>query len=126
MTSESFIAALNRFVSLRAGSVAHMYSDNGRNFVGAARMLSEAYELWNNMDVIRHLSINSIEWHFNVPIAPHHGGLWEAAVKSTKHHLRRIGGAHRFTYEELATLLSKISACLNSRPLIPMSDDPTD
>lgn len=47
-------------------------------------------------------------------------------MKSTKYHIKRIGGAHTFTYEEMATLLAKISSCLNSRPLMPMSDDPTD
>ncbi|XP_033234152.1 uncharacterized protein [Drosophila pseudoobscura] len=32
----------------------------------------------------------------------------------------------RYTFEELSTLLAKIEACLNSRPLSPMSDDPTE
>lgn len=117
LTSEAFIAALNRFISLRAGSIEHMYSDNGTNFVGSKRIMSQAYELWNDRDVARHLSLNSIQLHFIVP---------SAAVKATKFHLRRIGGAHTFTYEELTTLLTKISACLNSRPLVPLSDDPTD
>ncbi|XP_041448462.1 uncharacterized protein LOC121404014 [Drosophila obscura] len=31
-----------------------------------------------------------------------------------------------YTFEELSTLLSKIEACLNSRPLSPMSEDPTE
>lgn len=37
-----------------------------------------------------------------------------------------MSGAHLFTYEELATLLSKISAVINSRPLWPASSDSTD
>lgn len=126
MTSSAFIAALSRFVNLRAGRVRHMYSDNGTNFVGANRELKEAAEVWQQHEVMRHLENCSIQWHFNVPHAPHHGGLWEAAVKSTKHHLKRECGAYSYTFEELATLLSKIAACLNSRPLTPMSSDPTD
>ena len=47
-------------------------------------------------------------------------------MKSVKHHLWRVLGEHRLTYEELATLLAEIEACLNSRPLIPLSDDPED
>lgn len=56
----------------------------------------------------------------------HFGGLWEAGVKSTKHHLRRILGDQTPTYEELTTLLCQIEACLNSRPLCPASEDPSD
>lgn len=126
MDADSFIAALTRFVNLRAGNVQHMYSDNGTNFVKADRELREAYEIWQDHAVMSHLEAHSIQWHFNVPAAPHHGGLWEAAVKSTKYHLKRMGGAHLFTFEELATLLAKIAACLNSRPLTPMSSDPAD
>lgn len=52
-------------------------------------------------------------------------GLWEAAVKVTKHHLRRVMGSATLTFEEMTTLLTQI-ACLNSRPLQALSDDPND
>ncbi|XP_076298044.1 uncharacterized protein LOC143217542 [Lasioglossum baleicum] len=54
------------------------------------------------------------------------GGLWEAAVKSMKAHLRRVIGESTLTFEEMTTLLCRIEACLNSRPLTPLSDDPND
>ena len=54
---------------------------------------------------------------------PHFGGIWEAAVKSMKTHLRRVLGDVKLTYEELSTLLSQIEACLNSRPLVPLPND---
>lgn len=126
LDTESFLAALTRFVSLRAGVVTNMYSDNGRNFVGADRELREAAEFWQTPRVTEFLELHSIQWHFNVPNAPHHGGLWEAAVKSVKYQLKRMIGAQLFTFEQLATLLHRIAACLNSRPLTPMSNDPSD
>lgn len=54
------------------------------------------------------------------------GGLWEAAVKSAKYHLRRSIGNNSLTYEEMHTLLTRIEACLNSRPSTPLSHDPND
>jgi len=67
-----------------------------------------------------------IEWNFIPPYSPHLGGLWEAGVKSCKYHLKRVMGNHLFTFEELSTALVRIEACLNSRPLSPLSSDPSD
>nr|XP_012150523.1 PREDICTED: uncharacterized protein LOC105663788 [Megachile rotundata] len=66
---------------------------------------------------------DSIDWKFLPPAAPHFGGLWEAGVKSVKHHLRRVLGASTPTVEEFSTLLCNIESCLNSRPLAPLKDD---
>ncbi|XP_011163880.1 uncharacterized protein LOC105198743 [Solenopsis invicta] len=63
---------------------------------------------------------------FNPLSAPHFGGIWEAAVKSLKHHLGRVLGDSTLTFEEMSTLLAQVKACLNSRPLQALSDDPED
>ncbi|XP_078051413.1 uncharacterized protein LOC144477559, partial [Augochlora pura] len=68
----------------------------------------------------------AINWHFIPPRAPHFGGLWEAAVKSVKSHLVRIMRNTLFTYEAFYTCLSEIEAILNSRPIAPLSSDPSD
>lgn len=52
------------------------------------------------------------------------GGLWEAAVKSAKYHLKRVMGETRLTLSELNTLVCQIEACLNSRPITPISSEP--
>lgn len=116
LTSQAFLAALDRMI-LRRNHVENLYSDNGRNFVGAANELDKVYRAWQTKDVIDDLAVKGITWHFNTPLAPHHGGLWEAAVKSFKHHLYTTVGNGAFTFEELYTILVRIEAILNSRPL---------
>jgi hypothetical protein len=67
-----------------------------------------------------------IQWHFNALSWLSAGGLWEAAIKSLKYHLRRIINDQKFTFEEFSTILSQLEGCLNSRPLCPLTEDPDD
>lgn len=57
-------------------------------------------------------------WTFITPNAPHHGGLYEAAVKSAKYHLKRVIGETTLTFEEYATILSQVEACLNKKEVL--------
>lgn len=128
LTSAAFIAAYRRFVS-RRGLPAHMYSDNGTNFIGASKVLRQTHDDMLpqvKADIIDMVTHDNTEWHFIPPSSPHFGGLWEAGVKSLKHHLKRSIGTHKLTYEELSTLLTQIEACLNSRPLTQLTSDPDD
>ncbi|XP_066602498.1 uncharacterized protein [Prorops nasuta] len=127
LSTQSFLAAFRRFVS-RRGICKKIYSDNGTNFQGADRelqaMFKRSSEFYN--DIARDLAYQGVEWSFIPPHAPHFGGLWEAGVKATKHHLIRIIGENTLTFEEFATVLAEIEACLNSRPLCPLTGDIED
>lgn len=112
LTSESFIAALRRFVG-RRGRVQTIYSDRGTNFVGAQRELSSF------MQNAAHTE--TIEFKFNPPSSPHFGGVWEIQIKAAKSTLYRVINNQSLTLDELFTLFVQIEAMLNSRPLYPIS-----
>ena len=75
-----------------------------------------------NPEIAEELGNNGTEWHFIPPQSPNFGGLWEAGIKSTKHHLKRVIGNSTLTFEEITTVLAQIEACLNSRPLSYVED----
>lgn len=128
LSTASFLAALRRMCS-RRGVPKKIYSDNGTNFVGASRLLNQEYrEIMAsiNPNAINDINNMEIHWHFNAPVWPNAGGLWEAAVKSLKYHLKRVLGNQKLTFEEFTTLLCQIEACLNSRPLCALTENPED
>jgi len=126
-TSAAFIAAYKRFTA-RRGICTTLFSDCGTNFVGADKELRQMFSVASKelKKITGSLTNQGTEWRFNPPSAPHFGGKWEAAVKSTKHHLCRVIGETILTYEELSTIMAQIEAVLNSRPLCPMSEDADD
>ena len=124
LTSEYYILALKRFIS-RRGKPHCIFSDHGRNFVGAKRELT-SFLSKESHSIINYASSNGIEFKFIPPYAPHFGGLWEAGVKSCKHHITRVLGNSHLTYEEFSTVLTQVEAVLNSRPMYCLSPDPTD
>ncbi|UYV80978.1 hypothetical protein LAZ67_19002335 [Cordylochernes scorpioides] len=125
LSTNSFIAALRRFIS-RRGRPSDIYSDNGTNFKGTQRILREQFEIINAIETREFISEELITWHFIPPSAPHFGGLWEANIKSVKGHIIKAGRTSLMNPEEFATLLCQIEACLNSRPLVESSSDPND
>ena len=127
LTKEACLNALQRFSS-RRGVPQRIYTDNATNFIGARNDLLKIQDLLEKgKQSIRSFgSEHGTEWVMIPPRAPHFGGLWEAAVKRMKHHLRRSVGTHVLTYEELSNYLCQIEAIMNSRPLTPLSNDPDD
>ena len=100
-----------------------LYSDNGTNFVGANSILNEINSTLAlptaQTTIINYFSAQKISWHFFPEKTIHFRGLWQATVKSTKFHLRRVIGDQKLTFEELSTVLCQVECCLNSRPLVP-------
>ncbi|GFX89906.1 integrase catalytic domain-containing protein [Trichonephila clavipes] len=124
LTSDALIATLKRFTS-RRGKCSKIYTDNATNFVGANSILKKFHKSINFPDenLAKYFVSENIDWKFIPPKSPHFGGLWEAGVKSVKHHLKRAIGNLHFTFEEFETIMIQVEGILNSRPLTPLSSD---
>ncbi|KAF2902781.1 hypothetical protein ILUMI_03409 [Ignelater luminosus] len=99
---------------------------NASTFIGAN---NELYELFKSnhfeAEITNVLKRDKIYWHFIPPRTPNFGGIWEARIKQVKVYFKKVVGDSILTME-MYTLLTQIEACLNSRPITPLSDDPTD
>lgn len=125
-STNTFLAAFKCFTA-RRGLPSDLYSDQATNFKGANAEMKRAFKaIMQDPDVCNTLASQQVQWHFIPPSAGHWGGLWESGVKSFKHHFRRVLGSLIPTRDELHTILCQIEACLNSRPLSQLRDDPTE
>ncbi len=126
LSTEEFLATLGRFVA-RRGAPSVVYSDNRSNFLGARediRALQRLTGCKKTTDAISDFSNkHAIDWRHTPPRSPHFGGLWEAAVRSMKVHLRKNTRRHHLRWDELYSVLTDAEAILNSRPLAPIHTD---
>lgn len=95
--TKDVIHAYRRFVA-RYGEPQVVRSDNGTAFTAAARMLD-------------------VDWRFNPPASPWHGGFYERLVAAVKSPLRRVLGRALVCRDEMATLLAEVECIVNDRPL---------
>ena len=105
------VLAFRRLVA-RRGLPKVIYSDNAKGFVAAPdKILGQFGPL-------------TPECRFIAPNSPWWGGWWERLGRSVKSALRKTVGGNCLTRAELETTLHEIEACINSRPLTFVSDDP--
>lgn len=104
LSTKALKAALQRFAA-RRGVPRTIWSDNGTHFVCISKNLQSS------------VLCASTKWKFIPPRSPHHGGIWEPAVKNCKKQLLSASKGVIFSEDEFKTTLAIVEVILNSRPL---------
>ena len=136
LSTNEFFQAFIRMIS-RRGLCSTIWSDNAKTFKRADHEIQQLFtqgssvnkQLWDKIDQEKlqaNLTSKGIKWKFIVERSPWHGGWWERLVRSMKEPLRKVLGKALLSYQELATILTRIEAVINSRPLTTVSDDIRD
>ena len=127
LDTSSFINALRRFMAIQ-GPVKQLRCDCGTIFVGARNELESTLAEMSQEDIKTYLERNGCEWKFNPPHASHAGGSWERMIGIARNILNAMFaalGMQQLTHEVLSTLMAEITAIINNRPLVPVSNDPS-
>ena len=74
LDTDACMTAVTRFMA-RRGRSHTVISDNGTNFVGAAREFTECFNEWDRDAMSERLERGQIIWNFNLPGTPHFGGI---------------------------------------------------
>lgn len=117
MSTEAFINAFRRFVSLR-GACKRVRCDKGTNFVGAAN-------LFNELTIANQLERQyNVDFAFNPPGASHFGGVFESKIRSVRRVLDQTIAiaSGRLTFDEFVTLVAEAASVVNSTPYIDVVD----
>ena len=102
------------------------HCDNRSNFIGTDRKLRKALEKLGQRKIYKDLSFQNIIWKFNISLNPWKGTAWKSIVKLTKKTMKAVMKDRTYHEESLITLLCEIETMLNSRPLLPCCNDPSD
>ncbi|KHJ98965.1 integrase core domain protein [Oesophagostomum dentatum] len=118
LTTGAFLNSFVRFTS-RRGVPKLVRTDCGANFKLGQKIIETLFEKSesNEASVMTYSATEGITWIFNPPGAPWMGGVWERLVGSVKRCFMKAVGRRKVSFTELATVITRIEAILNTRPL---------
>ena len=118
---ESFLAAFERFVSLRNKPV-DVYCDAGTTNVGSSKEIRRLFA--KHAVTIRHRMFEKgVEFHFNPTATPHWGGSYERAIRTARKCMKpAISAVRNLTQEILITIVASCTRIINERPIAWGSD----
>ena len=116
----AFLPCLKRLIARRGGPRV-IYSDNGSNFVKAAKWLKQVRE---DKKLQGYLESHDIEWKFNLSRAPWWGGQFERLIGVVKKAMHKVIGRVSLFWNDLINVLLEVETQVSRRPLNYVEDDP--
>ena len=119
--TSSCVEGIERIVSRRGAPSLHQPSGPpvGRTSFASEEEMSNNILKWNQQVLTGILVKKCINYKFNFPNAPQHGGVWERLMKTFKLVSFAFIGNTNFTDEFLTTILCLAERSLNASSLVP-------
>ena len=87
-STNDFLLARRRFVTKRGVHPLHVYTDQGKTFVGAQKYIKEWLSSWDQVTIHDQLATQGTAihffWDFNTPLASHMNGAAESLIRSCR------------------------------------------
>jgi transposase InsO family protein len=103
----------------RRGPILTIRSDNGRNFLGCANMLTQEFRQGL-------ASQFGIRWIFIPAYTPQWGGCWERLIKDVKRSIKAVLNGQIVSHRVFDCILYQTEDLLNSHPLTDVPANPND
>ena len=113
LETDSFLSCFFCFGSIR-GYPRTLTSDQGTNFIGAAREMREAVNNFDHEKIRDSMLRSNTEWIFNPPTASHMNGVVEHLIRSVKQALTIVLNRQVLTLGALTTSLAVVEATPNN------------
>eukprot|EP00057_Strongylocentrotus_purpuratus_P011400 XP_011665874.1 PREDICTED: uncharacterized protein LOC105439055 [Strongylocentrotus purpuratus] len=107
LSTQAFLQALDRFVSIR-GASATIVSDNGTCFRGVHSRIDELNLRLDQTELREHCNRSRVTWKFGPSGVPHHQGAVERMGQEVKKAMRHLVKVDRLSFPEWETVLRKI------------------
>ena len=131
-STDNFLLAWRRFVTKRGIHPLHVYTDQGKTFVGAQKYIKEWLSRWDGVAIHDQLATQGtairFTWDFNTLLASHVNGTVESLIRSCRKAFNAASDYLRRSYlhSEWETIVAEANYLVNSRPLFPKSVEDLD
>ena len=92
----------------------------------SSQIISDNFKTLKAVEIRDFIQFNRMQWEFILERSPWLGGFYKRLVSVTKNSLKKVVDKAKMDFEELNTVIVEIEKCINSRPLMYLSEEHED